>query len=123
MTGCPSRFRSSADHSPIIRWPLWHHFWNRNETCPPRRPTKLSCARIPETTVCGVSLLASCVWELAGRRRWARSAALTVELGVVQLRQWVQAKEGRVVFSEQQFFVVQRLPVAGRSSKNACARQ
>jgi hypothetical protein len=72
-------------------------------------------AQIPfEPAMLAISRLAAANWHIP----LDRDAQLELAEGffdgapiVQQLRQWAQAEEGRVVFSEQQFFVVQRLLV------------
>lgn len=67
-------------------------------------------AQIPfEPAMLGIARLAAANWHISARPR--RPTALADDFFdgapiVAQLRLWAQAEEGRVVFSEQQFFVV-----------------
>jgi hypothetical protein len=67
-----------------------------------------------EPAMLAIARIAAAVWHVPLDRDAQLELANSFFDGaaiVAQLRQWVQAEENRIVFSEQQFFVVQRLLV------------
>ena len=75
----------------------------------------VEAARIPfEPAMLAIARLAAATWQIpldAARQLALADSFFDGAPIVEQLRRWVGAEPGRVVFSEQQFFVVQRLLV------------